>query len=450
MAQEIYRASTTNDFCSTDIVIGEHQLRYFPREMHENLIVLDRNFFSLFPDRFRSDVALNDLKVDQKIRNEVAEYLSKIMDKDYDLAICLADKGIALRGALPNTRIISVVESYFTRKPFPNLWNVDLCGIDDTDTMNTMHDSIVNMTLSAKEQNFLNYFRENYRNLLHSDGIFSEKLNNIKPFGLLPLQHQNVSAVEMYSRHHSQMDLLIDILNHCTDNYNILATEHPQYPELSKTSYTWLRETYRNFKFFPDFFRFEGLSQGLLKYADFCVCQTSTVGVQAATIWNLPVYQASHQNRVTPFSVGCFNSNSKKLKSKLTETKSCELDKQLFFVLTRLSHSRSDLVSAKGFKRIIGNIMAGGTCIEIYANLAKSKDMLTYHRTHIEKAEKTAVGARPFKSLIHLENNPISLIGSWEAETLPSDKPRRKNDKIGWMARKWKKLKKLSKTIMVK
>ena len=412
MACELHRTLSHSNFASLSIVASEYQLQFFPKDMRKDLILLRDDFFDLFPNKFNSDIVTNDKSDNIGLHQVVADFLaSKLAGEEYDLVFSLADKALPLRLALPNTPIITLVESYFTRHPFPNLWNIDLYGLDDTDTMNVMNESICQTDQNVAETNFINEFKQRYRSLLiGSDPIKTPEGHTT----LLPLQHQHVSAVELYSKFSSQMELLIHVLDSTVESSSIFVTEHPQYPELSKSSWQWLRSNYPNFHFQLEHFPLEGFSQKLIGTCDACLCQTSTTGIQAAAIWDLPVYMLSGQNRVTPFSVGAFEAKTN-IDVPLSRKHVSKFERQLLFTIKSLSHFRQDLNNPHYLRRLVQTILNGGSKAAIYQNIANSRDWSKKHIEHIDSITSFALHRRELKQLIHLNSTPISIIATYES-----------------------------------
>lgn len=234
----------------------------------------------------------------------------------FDLIICLADKGLALRSIYKDIPIYSFVESICTRKPFPTLFHFDPYGIDDTDIFNSLGlDEILKDEQNQLQLSEIQSLKGAYQNKFEEIGI-NYILEGFKDYVLFPLQYEGVSALRLYSKFFSQQEALLYVLSKY-NSQNILVTEHPQYPVLSANFVYNTRLLFKNFHYKAENILIEGLSSFLIPRAKFVVAQTSSVGAQASLIFDKQVISICKKNRLTPFADLSLKENSKELSAKL-------------------------------------------------------------------------------------------------------------------------------------
>lgn len=191
-----------------------------------------------------------------------------------------------------------------SRAPFPVTGYLDNRGGFKTSTPYLAHESIARFEPSSEARAMV-------------QGICDDALGFIKarnPFTRLMLEsragHENVVLVALQSSRHyayqahadfqEPYDLLLNTLKAVAPSTLVVATEHPLYPVLSRSTLDYLRRRFPNLLFDDAFRELPAASQYLMEFCQAVVTVNSSVGLQAM-IWDRPLVVAG-QSHLAPYA----------------------------------------------------------------------------------------------------------------------------------------------------
>lgn len=268
----------------------------------------------------------------------------------------------------PDALLLHQEYSVFSRKPYPETWFFDPCGLFDRSFPNTFAAEIRRQRLSGREKRLLHDFKQSCQDLVRRASPFgsfmSEARSRHRALALLPLQFSGYVAFDAFVGHRSQYDFLVSVLERAPDGVGIVVTTHPEYNTMSRAVAEYLTHKYPHFIHSPDFETYHSPSQYLLADVDSVITVSSSVGLQAL-LWDRPVINpggvwrciaASSDVRDTPRDPGDFHSD--------------ERDAFLFWILTRYAATRARIADGNWLssflERGLANHRSQGVTADFY------------------------------------------------------------------------------------
>lgn len=199
-----------------------------------------------------------------------------------------------LKSAFPDSLVLHIEYSLFSRTPFPESWFFDSSlgtgGGAGRDLEYVLGSGVPELSDDQKKSVLI--LKEACQKTIELKnpfaGILSEWKLNFDKLVLVPLQFSAFYIVDAQTNHINQFDLVRDILDGIPSGVGVIVCEHPQYPILTEEVLKYLREVYPNFLYDDSFSQYMNVGQSLISQVDAVVTLNSSVGLQAI-LWDIPV-----------------------------------------------------------------------------------------------------------------------------------------------------------------
>ena len=249
-------------------------------------------------------------KIFPNYRNALRSWLDGSYSEDQLEAMCglLAEKllGYApdiiisftpapfLQHLFPDSLVLYKEYGIFSRAPYPESWFLDCCGIGKNSFLVKYREQINAERPSEAGKAMLEKLRGLYLDdVLTGNNEYQALVDNYRnqysSLVLLPLQVTDCYMFYCHCDFSDQFEYLCYVLHHLSDDIGVVITEHPDFPELTPEHVKYLRHTYKNFIYHPEFRKCYGVSQFLLGNVDAVVTVSSSIGLQAL-LWKKPLF----------------------------------------------------------------------------------------------------------------------------------------------------------------
>ncbi|MBD9496903.1 hypothetical protein [Ensifer sp. ENS01] len=407
-----------NEGHAVSICLNSHQMERWYKQNDSLLDRIENKFVVDFPSditagRFTLDHFLAASGSETNISAPLEVLKKTVGDAKFDCIISVCDRGILPRSAFPEAMHFSFVESPFTRAPYPRLWALDTTGIDRSDVFHTGVASAYLKGITDAEIGAARRFAGDMSRKLKGRQLSELSLGRLRSKNVLvALQKEGVSALDTYTPYPSQLDFLLDVLETIPPDVGAVVTEHPQYPVIEKSAFTYLRENYPNLLFYPKWMAVEGVSQNLLSIVDAAIVQTSTVGIQASLIFGKPAICVAPESRVGPF-VPCHDMTALRDIVSIPVLSEEDRYRLLAFQLFRYAFSDEAAFENGQLVKTVAQAVAKRDVNSVYAEEFASRERSL--QRGMAKVVNSGGKPRPFDKLIHLPGAPIALIDTFMA-----------------------------------
>jgi FMN phosphatase YigB (HAD superfamily) len=192
------------------------------------------------------------------------------------------------------------------RAPFPRTNFKDPHGLYSKSSLNVFYKDIIDsVDVDEEDRALIGKIRSWYAaQILPHDPVWRHVeliRHKFDKLVLLPLQVDNYFAFNGCSAYKNQLDFLQDVFAKLPRNWGVIVTTHGEYASsLDKYLQNNLRKEHQNYVFFDELLRVPTLSSCLLAHVDCVVSVSSSIALQAAVIYDIPVIAAgkSHINCV--------------------------------------------------------------------------------------------------------------------------------------------------------
>lgn len=190
------------------------------------------------------------------------------------------------------------------RAPFPRTNFYDPHGLYSKSSLNIFYDDIIDsvslededLVLIAKIRSWYAAQMLPHDPVWHHVELIRHKFDKLV---LLPLQVDNYFAFNGCSDYKDQLDFLQDVFAKLPRDWGVIVTTHGEYTSsVDEYLIKSLRKEHQNFVFFDELRSVPTVSSCLLAHVDGVVSVSSSIALQAAVIYDLPVIAAgkSHIN----------------------------------------------------------------------------------------------------------------------------------------------------------
>jgi len=278
------------------ILLGEYQLSYLKdknkNQIDATYLVITNNDIASRIDDYKIVHRFYQNKVCKKDYNKLLGlYKSKLSDSPTpDFVISPTTPLNLLKDLLAGSRFITF-ESACPTHPFPKFWYLDPFGDKPCSYLLAHEQEIKEKNITNEEIEFCKRLRLEYHKSIPEVTGLEETIQRTKQFKfnvLLPLQVSNIYSFDLSSKFESQFHYLKYVLDNTDERIGIIVTEHPFFPQITRSWVNFLSKTYPNFIFSKNTQTIVGSTQALIKHADAVINVSSTVAF-LALIWNKPL-----------------------------------------------------------------------------------------------------------------------------------------------------------------
>jgi hypothetical protein len=201
--------------------------------------------------------------------------------------------------AFPNVPVLHFELGMISREPFPTTAYLDPEGMFCNAYPALHSESLKNFQPPEREVEVTNTLRRNFLSLIAEENPLTDRLKaaleGFESSTLLALQFPRFVGYDAHATFAEQYDLLIQTLEAASGSCAVVAVEHPQHPQLTDETVSYLRSRYRNFIWLPEFRRIPSASQYLIEHVDSVVTVSSSVGLQSM-LWKKPLLVPGHSH----------------------------------------------------------------------------------------------------------------------------------------------------------
>lgn len=285
---------------------------------NENRVDYKNLFFIRATQKDLSDqlFTLNNPEIDlYKNEGETSKILGrfvqeKILD-EIDVIIAWETPSNFLREIFPKAILIHEMPGFISRPPFPELYTFDPIGLFNQSILSKFPELIRNSSIDNRASILLGKIRADLLGFVLEHKPYSrsdlDPLGRYKKILLLPLQVTDQYSFKADSPYHSQMALLLDVLNNLPLDIGLVVTQYNSGSAsdkvLNEVVYSKLKQSYPNLIYNPSFDKLDHISQYLIPVVDAVITVSSSIGLQAL-LWKKPYIAPSysHLGGVAPFN----------------------------------------------------------------------------------------------------------------------------------------------------
>lgn len=276
------------------IVLSEPVALRFEHDEIEKIVLRQREIFEAFGSSDYLEISIawqNRTYREEQVTRTSALYSRKLGGFEPDLIVCFSAVPY-LERLFPSALIFHKEYSIFSRKPYPQTWFFDPCGMYDRTFLNVFSRDIRKTSIPDKGRRLLRDFKHGCRELIRSASPFrpllSEMREKHRALALLPLQFSGYVGFDSFIGHRSQYDFLLDVLERAPDDVGVVVTTHPDYNHMTDEVIEYLRYQHANFIYDRSFETYCAPSQYLLADVDSVITVSSSIGLQTL-LWDIPL-----------------------------------------------------------------------------------------------------------------------------------------------------------------
>ncbi|GAS84703.1 capsular polysaccharide export protein, LipB/KpsS family [Paenibacillus amylolyticus] len=255
-----------------------------------------------------------------------------------------------LMALFPETLILHIEYSLFSRKPFIETWYFDPIGMNGGAYLNKYWNSLqAQFQVEDIEYDKVKEFKAKVQNLLTIKSPFKEQLAPYKEkfdkLILLPLQFSRYYLFDGLTHYRSQFDYLLDVLEKVPAHTGVIVTTHPEFSILSKDMIEFLQKNYSNFIYDQTFEEYYASSQYLLAEVDAVVTVSSSVGLQTI-LWDKELITLGKDFLD-------FIAQGKNIERLDDLSKRTDTDKLLYWIMTHYAVPKSRIQDSEWFENFL-------------------------------------------------------------------------------------------------
>lgn len=235
-----------------------------------------------------------DSEAASRLQALLAAKVSKL--DEVDVVVAWETPANFLRRICPRAAIVHEMPGFLSRVPFPELYTLEIAGLFNESMLVRNVEAIRGLPSDPRGGQLLQSIRAELLTFVASNSPYSrcdlDPLDQFKRLLLLPLQVTDQYAFLADSGYESQMDLLLDVLQHMPTDIGLVVTQYSTASTservLDKKRFLQLKESYPNLIYDETFDTIDNISQYLLSAVDAVVTVSSSIGVQAL-LWQKPL-----------------------------------------------------------------------------------------------------------------------------------------------------------------
>lgn len=185
----------------------------------------------------------------------------------------------------PDAKIFHMEYSIFSRKPFPQTWYLDCCGMFEYSFLHKYQKEIQDIELDEKQTALVRALQEASMKFFEKNNIFTEKIQNLrkkfKYLVLLPLQFSQYYSFDCLTGYKNQFDFLCGCLDDIPEDIGVIFTMHPEHLCLDEDAIHYVINRYKHAIFLSNSKIVYAASQYIMPYVDGVITISSSLGLQS-------------------------------------------------------------------------------------------------------------------------------------------------------------------------
>lgn len=279
-----------------EVLLGEYQYREITKKKLENTHArfhsIDNKEISNITDDYKMVHRLYEDAVDPTVQAKliglIRSKLRSIHKPDY---VFFYMNPVGLLKNLYSDATFIACESGGLSSPFPKFWYLDLSGDLPCSYLLENANHIRTGRATSDQRAFCQSVRKTYHKVLPKGRDIMNIKRKARAFEfnvLLPLQVSNIYSLDLTCRFKSQFHYLKFVLDNIDERIGVVVSEHPYFPQFSKSWVKYFETLYPNFIYSNNTQLFHSSSQILIEHVDAVLNVSSTVAF-LSFLWEKPL-----------------------------------------------------------------------------------------------------------------------------------------------------------------